>query len=147
MNKKATIIAAIVVAGVALAWLSFGQIGKNLVYYWSPKELLANREKAVGATIRLGGQVAAGSIAWDPAKTDLAFAVTDGEATVKVEGKSIPPQMFRENIGVIVEGTLRPDGVFTSERLMVKHSNEYRAPDGHDEKDVEALSKTLDSGP
>jgi cytochrome c-type biogenesis protein CcmE len=147
VNQKAFVVGVISLAGAALAWLSFGSIGENLVYYWSPKELLENRGKAVGATIRLGGQVAPGSIAWDPAKTDLAFAVTDGAATVRVEGRSIPPQMFRENIGVVVEGTLRADGVFTSERLMVKHSNEYKAPEGHSGSDVQALSKTLDDAP
>ena len=39
-----------------------------------------------------------------------------------------PPQMFRENIGCIVEGNLDESGTFHSDRLMVKHSNEYRAP-------------------
>ena len=30
---------------------------------------------------------------------------------------------------MVVEGTLLPDGTFESDRLMVKHSNEYRAPE------------------
>jgi cytochrome c-type biogenesis protein CcmE len=41
-----------------------------------------------------------------------------------------PPQMFREGIGVVVEGTYSASAVFTTNRLMVNHSNEYRAPDG-----------------
>lgn len=129
-----------------LGLLAFGRIGDNLVYYWSPKELVAQKDKAVGATIRLGGQVAAGSIQWNPQGTDLAFSVTDGEATVRVEGKSIPPQMFREGIGVVVEGTVRPDGVFVSETLMVKHNNEYRAPTDHPAS-VEELSRTVQRDP
>jgi cytochrome c-type biogenesis protein CcmE len=36
--------------------------------------------------------------------------------------------MFREGIGVVVEGTVNAAGVFQSDRLMVKHSNEYKAP-------------------
>ena len=33
-----------------------------------------------------------------------------------------------EGIGAVVEGVWSPDGVFHSHNLMVKHSNEYRAP-------------------
>ena len=37
--------------------------------------------------------------------------------------------MFREGIGVVVEGTFaRSDQVFKTNRLMVNHCNEYRAP-------------------
>jgi cytochrome c-type biogenesis protein CcmE len=37
--------------------------------------------------------------------------------------------MFRDGIGVVVEGTFDQSGVFTSSRLLVKHSNEYKAPE------------------
>jgi cytochrome c-type biogenesis protein CcmE len=37
--------------------------------------------------------------------------------------------MFREGIGVVVEGEYGHDGVFRTDRVMIKHSNEYRAPE------------------
>jgi cytochrome c-type biogenesis protein CcmE len=36
--------------------------------------------------------------------------------------------MFREGIGVVVEGIFDRSQTFTSQRLMVNHSNEYRPP-------------------
>ena len=48
---------ALAVAGAAFAIITAGGIGENLVYYWGPAELHAAGEKAVGATIRLGGKV------------------------------------------------------------------------------------------
>jgi cytochrome c-type biogenesis protein CcmE len=36
--------------------------------------------------------------------------------------------MFREGIGVVVEGAYQSDMIFRTNRLMVNHSNEYRAP-------------------
>jgi cytochrome c-type biogenesis protein CcmE len=54
--------------------------------------------------------------------------VTDGKKSLPVRCTSVPPQMFREGIGVVVEGTVARDGVFESHRLMVSHGNEYRAP-------------------
>ncbi|MFK5173331.1 cytochrome c maturation protein CcmE, partial [Propionibacterium freudenreichii] len=89
--------------------IAWGNLGENLVYYWSPSQLLAQGEKAYGPTIRLGGMVQAGSIAWTPDKTHLDFKVADGKEEtakwVQVSSDEIPPQMFREGIGVVVEGT------------------------------------------
>ncbi len=125
-------IGALAVAGLALAAISFGNIGENLVYYWTPGELLTQGDKAYGPTIRLGGMVKAGSIEWNPERTRLAFMVADGKdshsASVKVDCEQVPPQMFRENIGVVVEGTFDKSQVFKTQRLMVNHSNEYRPP-------------------
>src|SRR5688500_12700809 len=100
---------ALVVAGAGLTFIAFGNIGENLVYYWSPAELLAQGDKAYSATIRLGGVVKPGTIAWDAGHTQLSFKVaTDRKpdaAQVLVRSTEIPPQMFREGIGVVVEGT------------------------------------------
>jgi cytochrome c-type biogenesis protein CcmE len=132
-------VAAILVAAGGLALIALGDLGENLVYYWSPKELLSQGERAHGPTIRLGGVVKAGSIQWNASRTELAFHVADDltpEAkSVLVRSVEIPPQMFRDNIGVVVEGTYSREGVFQSNRLMVNHSNEYRAPQEGEEKD------------
>jgi cytochrome c-type biogenesis protein CcmE len=132
--KRTTLLAvgALLVAGAALGVISFGGIGKNLVYYWTPAEMLAAGNKAYGATIRLGGIVQKGSVAWDAGHTELSFRVandtTPTAQSVLVKVRETPPQMFREGIGVVVEGTFDKSQVFTSNRLMVNHSNEYRPP-------------------
>jgi cytochrome c-type biogenesis protein CcmE len=131
-------ISALAVAGLGLAFISLGNLGQNLVYYWSPAEMLGMGTKAYGATIRLGGIVQAGTIQWEPSHTQLHFRVADGktpEATsVLVSSSDVPPQMFREGIGVVVEGTFDRSQVFTAHRLMVNHSNEYRPPKAGDEQ-------------
>lgn len=141
-------IGAILVAGAALAWIAFGNIGENLVYYWKPSEMLAQGEKAHGATVRLGGVVVPGSLLWNGEHTALSFQVADSHAPtavkVTVQSEQTPPQMFREGIGVVVEGTLQKDQVFRTNRLMVNHSNEYRPPtDGGmpDQQWKESLTK------
>ena len=92
--------------------------------------------------MRLGGQVVAGSVQWNADALDLRFRVTDGAKEVLVHSTGAPPQMFRGGIGVVVEGKYSRTGVFESHSLMVKHSNEYRAPtpgEGHPAR----LDKTL----
>jgi cytochrome c-type biogenesis protein CcmE len=127
-QRRAFLLGAILVSGAALGAISYGNIGENLVYYWDPTQLVEAGDKAEGATVRLGGVVKAGTVQWNADNNSLRFQVTDAKNTVSVEATGAPPQMFREGIGVVVEGTVNAAGVFQSDRLMVKHSNEYKAP-------------------
>jgi cytochrome c-type biogenesis protein CcmE len=135
-------VAALAVAGTAFLVLSVGGIGENLVYYWGPRDVHAAGPKAVGATIRLGGQVAAGSIKMGEGASNLEFQVADGDVLVPVRSQGVPPQMFREGIGVVVEGTMTEGGWFECKRLMVSHDNEYRAPGDKTKADVKRLMQT-----
>lgn len=139
------LVGALAVAGAAFVMITAGGIDKNLVYYWNPSELHAAGPKAFGATIRLGGLVAPGSLLQGQG-SGLEFDVTDGKQKVRVRSKGVPPQMFRERIGVVVEGTMTAGGTFECSRLMISHSNEYRAPDdqeGADKLDVRKLMRSL----
>ena len=140
-NAKVLAISAVIVAAVGFALVTLGGLGDNLIFYWTPTEMKAAGEKAYGATIRLGGQVVEGSIDKDPAGTRLSFDVTDGTTNYRVDAEGMPPAMFREKIGVVVEGTLLKSNRFSANRLMVKHDNEYRAP-GDEQGNTKALMKT-----
>lgn len=121
-------VGALAVAGIAFAVIAGSGISKNLVYYWSPTDLHKAGDQAFGATIRLGGQVKPGTVHMGSSGSLSDFDVTDRTTDVHVRASGIPPQMFREGIGVVVEGTMNPAGYFQSDRLMVSHNNEYRAP-------------------
>jgi len=137
-------VVALCVAAAALLTITAGGIGKNLVYYWSPTDLRNAGEKAYGATIRLGGQVGGKSVVVGRGASQLEFDVVDGKSSVHVRSAGVPPQMFREGIGVVVEGTLVRGGWFESSRLMVSHSNEYRAPGEGEKVDPKTLMKTTE---
>ena len=148
MSARVSVAVALLIATGALAWLALSNMGENLVYYWTPEELLAAGTSAEGADVRLGGMVKKDSIDWDKEAQTLDFLVFDGVAEVPVHSTGLPPQMFRENIGVVIEGTLGSNGVFRSSRMLVKHDNSYTAPEGgahHGGKkmDVEALYKSM----
>lgn len=134
--------AAIVVAAAGFFIITAGGIGENLVYYWGPSEVRDAGQKAVGATIRLGGQVAPGSIRRATGSSRLEFDVADGKQTVHVVSSGVPPQMFREGIGVVVEGTMTREGFFECSRLMVSHGNEYRPPSEGEKPDVKKLMQS-----
>jgi cytochrome c-type biogenesis protein CcmE len=136
-------VGAVAVAAAAFLIITLGGIGENLVYYWGPKELHAAGHKAIGATIRLGGQVAVGSVKRGDGVSNLEFDVTDGTAKVHVLSRGVPPQLFRDRIGVVVEGTMTKEGTFESRRLMVSHDNQYRAP-GDKNVDIKTLMRSTE---
>lgn len=117
----------------AIVLLVVGSLEDNLVYFLTPSELEARGTEIHDTPLRLGGQVESGSVDWDPSTRRLGFRVTDGTESVAVRSEGAPPAMFREGEGVVVEGTYGADGVFRSTNLMVKHSNEYAAPEEGEE--------------
>jgi cytochrome c-type biogenesis protein CcmE len=138
-------VGALLVAATAFVAIAAGGIGKNLVYYWGPTEVRAAGDKAVGATIRLGGLVKEGSIVRADGVSGVEFDVIDRQgASVHVRSTSVPPQLFRERIGVVVEGTMTPGGQFDSKRLMISHSNEYRVPGEGQAADVKTLMQSTE---
>jgi cytochrome c-type biogenesis protein CcmE len=141
--RRIWLAAAVVVIAAVLGILAFSSIGESLVYYWSPSELRASGHKAIGATIRLGGLVQPGSVVHGSDGLSLDFVVTDGKNSVPVHAEAVPPAMFREGIGVVVEGTMLADGRFETRRLMVKHDNEYRAPTDGEDVDMKELMKSM----
>lgn len=143
LQRRMFLVGALAVAGAALGTIAYGNLGENLVYYWLPSDLRAAGDKAYGPTIRLGGVVVEGSVDWDADANELRFEVKDKEHAIACLNRGAPPQMFREGIGVVVEGTMQQSGVFESDRLLVKHSEEYKAAE--DGVPLEELYKTVES--
>lgn len=134
--------AVIILSG--FTYLLSGQIGSNLVYFLTPAEVVAKGPSIYGEPIRLGGLVQPNSVEWDAEALDLRFTMIDDEAggsEIRVHARKAPPAMFREGMGVVVEGRMTHAGIFESTSLMVKHSNEYRAPE-HGEDPAE-MYRTL----
>ncbi len=125
-KKRILAVAAILLIAIGIAYILWGGLEKNVVYFVTPSELLAKGPDAVGNPVRLGGVVAADSLRFEG--NTLFFELTDDHKNVPVVTTRTPPQMFREGLGAVVEGALRADGKFEAERLMVKHGNEYRPP-------------------
>jgi cytochrome c-type biogenesis protein CcmE len=140
-RSRLFLLIALAVAAIGFAVIAGSGISRNLVYYWSPTDITHAGDKAYGATIRLGGLVAPGSIRAGNGSM-LDFDVTDRHTTVHVKSNGIPPQMFREGIGVVVEGTMIRAGYFQSDRLMVSHNNEYRAPKAGELVNAKELIRT-----
>ena len=117
------------VIAIALGALIFTGVRQSMVYFVTPSELLA-ADRGAGRAYRLGGMVVQGSLTRDVAAHEQRFLLTDGKASVPVYHRGIPPDLFAEGRGAVVEGRLGADGTFLASTIMAKHSEEYRPPDG-----------------
>lgn len=143
-KRKPFAIAGVVLVVAVFAWLLYGGLDKNVVFFLTPAELLAKGNDGYDVPVRLGGQVKPGTVKWDDKTLRLTFQVTDGKSDVAVQSSGAPPQMFRDGMGVVVEGRFGRDQVFNSTGLMVKHSNEYRPPKAGEKP--QEMYKTLIKG-
>jgi cytochrome c-type biogenesis protein CcmE len=130
------------IIALALAGLVLTGIRQSVVYFVTPSELRAAPGGTAGKAYRVGGMVVPGSLRRDPATLRQDFLLSDGKATVPVRFKGIPPDLFGEGRGAVVEGTVGQDGTFQASSIMAKHSEEYKAP--HDgQAGYQELLKTL----
>lgn len=144
-RRRSALVVAVVIIVAAFGFLLYGGIDKNVVFFLTPQELLARGTSAYDVPVRLGGLVAPGSVKWDADKLDLRFVVMDsGGQSVNVHSTGAPPPMFRDNMGVVLEGRYHRNGVFESTNVMIKHSNEYRKPE-HGGRPTE-MYKSLQKG-
>ena len=136
------------VIALALAGLVVTGLRQSVVYFVTPSELRAATGRTAARAYRLGGMVVPGSLRKDPATLRHEFRLTDGRTEVPVRFRGIPPDLFAENRGAVVEGALAADGTFEASTIMAKHSEEYRPP--HDAEAAAAqpaeLLRTLRGG-
>jgi cytochrome c-type biogenesis protein CcmE len=115
----------VAVLGVATA-LVLTAFNKNLVFFFTPSQVAAN-EAPVGRTFRIGGMVVPGSVKREG--VEVRFAVTDTAKTMPVVYRGQLPDLFKEGKGVVAQGQLGADGVFTAREVLAKHDENYMPPE------------------
>jgi cytochrome c-type biogenesis protein CcmE len=111
---------------------------KNLVFFFTPSQVVAN-EAPQGRTFRIGGMVLEGSVKREG--VEVRFVVTDTAKNIPVLYSGALPDLFREGKGVVAQGQLGPDGVFRAREVLAKHDENYMPPDAAHA--VEQAQKTL----
>jgi cytochrome c-type biogenesis protein CcmE len=127
-HKRIALIAGGLAALAIAAALILNAFQSNLVFFFSPSQVLAN-EAPQGRAFRIGGMVEAGSLRRQDDGLTVRFNVTDTAKTVPVLYTGILPDLFREGKGVVAQGSLGPDGVFHATQVLAKHDENYMPPE------------------
>jgi len=136
-HKRIAAIAIGVVALGAVTALVLRAFNENLVFFFTPTEVAANKAPQ-GRTFRIGGMVEKGSVKRDG--VDVRFVVTDTARTLPVTYRGALPDLFREGKGVVAQGQLGADGVFRASEVLAKHDENYMPPEA-----AEAVKRAHDA--
>ena len=119
---KLIIILFLSAGGISLILFS---LNSKLDLFYTPSEMLIADIKP-GYRIKLGGMVKNGSIRRDG--TLIEFLVTDFSEEVSVTFDGVPPDLFKEDSGVVILGYFS-DGRFEAEEIFAKHDENYMPPE------------------
>lgn len=125
--------------GIATA-LILNAFQSNLVFFFSPTEV-AQGKAPTDRAFRIGGLVEDGSVKRQADGLTVSFVITDTAKSIPVTYKGILPDLFKEGKGVVAEGKLGADGLFTATQVLAKHDENYMPPEA-----AEALAKAKAAG-
>src|SRR5437588_4253535 len=117
------IIAGLVVL-VALGFLVVRGLGNATLYFRTADEAVAQKQQLGGRRFRIEGNVVAGTV--QEAGGATAFNIESKGVVVPVNHQGDPPELLKPGIPVVLEGHFQGDS-FASDRIMVKHSEDYIA--------------------
>ena len=121
----------------AIGFLLYKGLTSAIVFFKTADEAVAQRASLGNTTFQIEGVVVPGSV--HHKKGAVAFDIESSGVRVAVENSGEPPQLFQANIPVVLVGHfVGMSDRFSSDEIMVKHSNVYiaahpkrvRAPNG-----------------
>ena len=122
-RKRLAGIGAIAVVLATAVGLVLVALRDEIVFFYTPTDIVIEAKAGAGQRFRLGGLVKPGSIVKDG--TAVRFIVTDTEHDLPVSYVGILPDLFREGQGVVAEGQLGRDNNFAADTVLAKHDETY----------------------
>jgi cytochrome c-type biogenesis protein CcmE len=125
-NRAAYVVLAVVV--VAIGVVVYQALSSASLYFYNVDEAVEQRDELGSDRIRMQGVVAG-----DPEDTadGIEFTVAFDGRSARVHHDGDPPELFEPGIPVVLEGRWADasagDPLFASDRILVKHSEEYEA--------------------
>ena len=124
-HKRLALAGTLLLATGAIAALVFNAFQSNMVFFYTPTQVVAD-EAPANRTFRIGGMVQEGTVKRDGLHVN--FIVTDTAKTVAVRFQGVLPDLFQEGKGVVAQGQLK-NGVFEAREVLAKHDENYMPPE------------------
>lgn len=112
----------------AVAALVLAALEDDIVFFFSPTEVMEKGEIPIDQRLRIGGLVETGSMRKAKDGVTNIFIVTDMANTIEVHYKGILPDLFREGQGVVTEGYFK-NGLLVADEVLAKHDENYMPPE------------------
>ena len=133
-NQRLSLLVLAIVCVLGAVLLAMSALRDQAAYFYAPADVKAGNPE-VGRAVRVGGMVKAGSLRHKKDGVTIEFRIHDETAeTIKVRFRGIPPDLFKEESGVVAEGRFQEDGWFIADEILAKHDENYRPPEVAGEK-------------
>jgi cytochrome c-type biogenesis protein CcmE len=120
---------------VGIGVVAYQALSSASLYFYNADEAVEQRAELGDRRFRLQGLVVTEA---EPGGDGVSFDVRFNGETVEVQHAGDPPELFEQGIPVVLEGRWASDeDVFLSDRILVKHSEEYEADNGDRLEDAE----------
>ena len=96
---------------------------KNLVFFYTPSELLVSNVK-INDNVRIGGFIKLNSII-NNSKNQYNFIIEDDKNFLRVNYVGLLPDLFREGQGAVIEGVLLKKNIIKAKTVFAKHDENY----------------------
>lgn len=126
-SQSRVIVVAIILLG-SIVVLAINALCSSLAFYYSPTEVHAGKAPP-DKSFRIGGLVRQGSLQREADGLSQRFVLTDMEKDIEVRFKGIPPDLFREGRGAVVQGKLGKGDIFMATEVLAKHDEDYLPPE------------------
>jgi cytochrome c-type biogenesis protein CcmE len=131
---KIKFIIAIGAIAVALTYLVYGGVKDTMVYYLTVEELKGRIPSVYKEKVRVSGTVVPGSIRKE-LDGSLEFKIADGDQSIDVRYRGIIPDIFRDGVQAVVEGSYTPENVFQAKILLAKCPTKYESENPANKKE------------
>ena len=125
-GKRVAILGTLGVLAVALVFMAYQGLNNATVFFRNVDEAVVERDQLGDKRFRLQGSVVPGSVEADG--SSVRFVVEHDGVEADVVHAGDPPELFQPDIPVVLEGSWSDEGDwFASDRILVKHSEDYEA--------------------
>ncbi len=116
---------------VTIIYLIYTGVSETSVYYLTVSELI-NKKGTISSDegVRVNGIVVPGSIEKDSSNLKVNFKITDSKENILVYYEGIIPDMFKENVDVVVEGVVDQNHILRANTLLTSCPSKYEAEKG-----------------
>lgn len=121
-TRKVVPVVVIIAIVAALGFVLVQGLNDAALFYYNVDEVVERQGELGDKRIRMQGNVIEGSV--EETATGVSFTITFHDVSVPVQHIGDPPELFKPDIPVILEGEYR-DGTFHSDEILIRHDNTY----------------------
>lgn len=134
MNRPFRIATASAVIAAVIGYVAYLGASSSWRYYVVVDECVAEADRLAGKRLRVSGRVVPGTLAVSGDRRSASFRLSGHESAIPVQCNGTLPDNLKEEMDIVVEGILQPDGRLRGDRVITRCASKYAPKDASDSK-------------